>query len=221
MSDQGNGAGSNGSNGAKGIFYHPSSLSAGIDLSEIDETLSERARGEIARPGNGESYFTPPEPTTKALSPPIRQQLPPAPGPAVTSEVPIGGEALAHQPPAARAPSRPSYRATGAPNVGGSHTQAIGFWDGAGEEGHMLGISTVTVATAAVIGLRFGGTYGGIAGSLFGGAAINALRAIRHSMQGTPDGDREAMVSGTYTVVAAALGGYLTWQGMKAKRSAA
>ena len=85
----------------------------------------------------------------------------------------------------------------------------------------MLGISTVTVATATVIGTRFGGLYGAIAGSLFGGAGLNAMRAIKHAMAGTPEGDREALVSGTYTVVAASLGGYLTWQGIKAKRSKA
>ena len=82
MSEQGNGSGSNGSSGPKGIFYHPSSLANGIDLGEIDETLAERARPDMAGASVAEAYFEPQEPTTRALSPPIRQQLPPAPGPA-------------------------------------------------------------------------------------------------------------------------------------------
>jgi hypothetical protein len=107
-----------------------------------------------------------------------------------------------------------------ASRYGPRNTQAIGNWQ-ENEQAHMLGVSTVVVATATIIGTRFGGLYGAVAGSLFGGAGLNALRAIRHAMNGTPEGDKEALVSGTYTVVAAGMGGYLTWMGIKAKRARA
>jgi hypothetical protein len=104
------------------------------------------------------------------------------------------------------------------PTYSPEHTQAIGSWR-EHEQAHMLGISTVIVATSTVIGTRFGGLYGAVAGSLFGGSALNALRAIKFAMEGTPEGDKEALVSGTYTVVAASLGGYLTYMGYKARRA--
>lgn len=217
MSDQGNGSGSNGSGVAKGIFYHPSSLSNVFDLPDTEETLIERAQPEMPHSGNGSSYLALPAPQLEAGAVPIREQMPPAPGPAVVNRIPIGGQDLAHRPAQAEPVSR--YQAATSSPARPKHTQAIGAWRQ--EEAHMLGLSTVTVATATVIGTRFGGLYGAIAGSLFGGAGINAMRAIKHAMVGTPEGDREALVSGTYTVVAASLGGYLTWQGIKAKRAKA
>ena len=89
------------------------------------------------------------------------------------------------------------------------------------ESAHMLGLSTVMLATGAVVGIRFGGFYGGVAGSLFGGAAMNAIRAYRTSTSGTPDGKKEALISGTYAIVSAGLGGYLWYIGSKKRAGAA
>lgn len=98
-------------------------------------------------------------------------------------------------------------------------TQAPAKWSS--EAAHMLGLSTVLLATGAVVGIRFGGFYGGVAGSLFGGAAMNAIRAYRTSASGTPEGKTEALISGTYAVVSACLGGYLWHVGSKKRAGAA
>lgn len=78
--------------------------------------------------------------------------------------------------------------------------------------GHMLGLSTVAVGLAAIVGANYGGVYGGLAGSLFGGAGINAWRAIAQLREGTPEGKHEALVSGTYAFLAAAIGGFVAYK---------
>lgn len=83
--------------------------------------------------------------------------------------------------------------------------------------GHMLGFATVAVGLGAVLGARLGGVYGGIAGTLFAGAATNGYRALLHGLEKTPEGKREALISGTWSVVAAGAGGYLLY--MTRKRS--
>jgi len=81
----------------------------------------------------------------------------------------------------------------------------------ASERGHMLGFSTLAAGTGALIGLRFGGVYGFVSGTLFAGAAVNGLRAVLQGLQKTPAGKREAIVSGTYALAAAGFGGYLIY----------
>jgi hypothetical protein len=80
------------------------------------------------------------------------------------------------------------------------------------ENGHSLGLALLLVTVGAGVGLKMGGTMGGVSGGLFGGAAVNAFRAARCVTQGTKDADKEALVSGTWAIVAAALGGYLAYQ---------
>ncbi len=87
------------------------------------------------------------------------------------------------------------------------------------ENAHMLGLSVVTVAIGAVLGTKYGGLYGGIAGSLFAGAAINAYRALSYYKQGDEESDKEAKVSGTYAVGAAAIGAVL-WTKLASKSGA-
>lgn len=86
--------------------------------------------------------------------------------------------------------------------------------------GHMLGFATVAVGLGAVLGARLGGAYGGVAGTLFAGAATNGYRALLHGIEKTPEGKREALISGTWAVVAAGAGGYLLYVTRK-KSSAA
>ena len=77
---------------------------------------------------------------------------------------------------------------------------------------HMVGLSILLAVGGAAIGYTKGGPYGALAGSLFGGAAVNAYRAIKFYMDGSEDGAREAVVSGTYALVAAAGGGFLWYK---------
>jgi hypothetical protein len=83
---------------------------------------------------------------------------------------------------------------------------------------HLLGLSTLLVSMGSLIGLRFGGLQGATSGALFGGAAVNAYRAVKFSTEGTVAADREAVVSGTYAVAAAALAGYILWKHPAAKK---
>jgi len=78
--------------------------------------------------------------------------------------------------------------------------------------GHMLGFSTIAVAMGAVVGTRYGGMYGGIAGSLFGGSLVNVYRSVRFAIEGNKDADREAIISGTYALVAAGFGGVVLYK---------
>lgn len=80
------------------------------------------------------------------------------------------------------------------------------------ERGNMLGFNTVATSLGIVLGLRFGGIYGGVAGSLFAGSASNGYRAILHAMRKTPEGNREALISGTWSVVAAGLAGFIVYK---------
>lgn len=77
---------------------------------------------------------------------------------------------------------------------------------------HTLGLSLVLVPAVGAVGLYYGGPFGGVAGIFMGGAAVNAYRAARSVTQGSPEGDREAMISGTYAVLGLAVGGYLAWR---------
>lgn len=84
---------------------------------------------------------------------------------------------------------------------------------------HLLGLTTIVVGGAAYAGLRVGGGLGAAAGTLFGGALMNTYRAIAQGMKGTPESDKEAMISGTYAVVAALLGGYAAYRASKSRGS--
>ncbi len=78
--------------------------------------------------------------------------------------------------------------------------------------GHLLGAATLLVGVGALAGVRLGGVYGGAAGALFGGAATNLYRALSFGSRGDPASDREAVVSGTYALAAAVVGGYVAWR---------
>lgn len=87
--------------------------------------------------------------------------------------------------------------------------------------GHMLGASTLVVGVAALTGARFGGVYGGMAGSLLGGAAINAYRGISFAADGSPASDREALISATYALLSAGLAGYILYRYSSSKKPVA
>lgn len=80
------------------------------------------------------------------------------------------------------------------------------------ERAHMLGFGLIASSLGAVAGLRIGGAYGGVAGTLFAGSAVNMYRAALHAARRTPEGDREAIISGTYSLLAAGLGAYVSFK---------
>ena len=80
------------------------------------------------------------------------------------------------------------------------------------ERSHLLGFSLIASSLGAVAGLRIGGIYGGVAGTLFAGAAVNGYRAALHAVRRNPEGDREALISATYGLISAGLGGYIAFK---------
>lgn len=90
------------------------------------------------------------------------------------------------------------------------------------EQTHILGITTVMVATGTLVGVRYGGLYGSVAGGLYGGAAVNAFRAIKLTVQARGDEElrREALLSATYAIVVGGLATWLAWHGRKEMKHA-
>lgn len=96
------------------------------------------------------------------------------------------------------------------PGYAPMHAQAVGRIEH--EQAHTLGLSFLAVAAGIAAGAYYGGLPGAAAGSLFGGTAVNALRAFSYFKEGTDEGDKEGRISATYGVVAAAGGGLLWWR---------
>lgn len=107
-------------------------------------------------------------------------------------------------PPPMAAPAMPDV---GAPPMHGGVLGPIGEMPQ--ESGHLLGASVIVGALGAVAGAKYGGLYGAVAGSLVGGAAIGLYRALSYYKEGTDESDKEAIVSGTYAVGAAAIAAVL------------
>jgi hypothetical protein len=80
------------------------------------------------------------------------------------------------------------------------------------ENGHTLGLALLLSGVGSLVGLHYGGLYGGAAGVLYGGATVNAVRAGRNLLAGTPEADHEAAVSGTYAVLCAGLASWILWR---------
>jgi hypothetical protein len=76
----------------------------------------------------------------------------------------------------------------------------------------MLGLSIIVPGISALVGYKYGGIFGAMAASLFGGSAVNAYRAIHFYKFGTEDADREARISATYALLAGALGGVVWYK---------
>ena len=113
-------------------------------------------------------------------------------------------------PPVAPAPmmQAPPMAAPMMPDVGlpPMHGGVLGQVD---QDRGTLGFTIIAAAGGAAAGLYYGGAWGALAGSLFGGAAVSAYRALKHVKDGTDESDKEAIASGTYAVGAAAIGGVI------------
>lgn len=80
------------------------------------------------------------------------------------------------------------------------------------ENGHSLGLTLLILSIGSAVGVQYGGVWGGVAGALYGGAAVNLIRSARCATHGTPESDKEAIVSGTYAVVSGGIASYLLWK---------
>ena len=125
--------------------------------------------------------------------------------------------------PSRPAPSRPGPSRPGPMPPGGIFAQGVPGMgndpDGLGAPveiptAHMLGASVILPAAGAVIGMKYGGMYGGLGGSILAGSLVNAYRALKNYSQGTDEGDKEALISGTYAVLGFAGSGYLLYKGV-------
>jgi hypothetical protein len=87
------------------------------------------------------------------------------------------------------------------------------------ENGHTLGLALLLVGVGSAIGVKYGGLFGGTAGAVYGGSAVNAIRAARSVTLGTPDADKEAMVSATYAVIGASFATWLIWKSSQRKKA--
>lgn len=85
----------------------------------------------------------------------------------------------------------------------------------AGETGDraLLGAAFVLVGAGAAIGAAKAGLFGSIAGGLYGGAAVNAIRATRTAKVNR----QEAVISGTFAIVGAGVATYLLWKSQQSK----
>lgn len=79
--------------------------------------------------------------------------------------------------------------------------------------GHMLGFALLAVSIGTIVGIKYGGgVWGGAAGALAGGSVVNGVRAVRMAVRGDAQSDREAIISGTYTVIGLGVAGYLIYK---------
>lgn len=125
------------------------------------------------------------------LAPPRRHELPPDQRYAPPAHQPPPVDAL---PPLAR---RSAMGATAAPESGS----------------HMLGFALLAVSIGTIVGIKYGGgVWGGAAGALAGGSVVNGVRAVRMAVRGDAQSDREAIISGTYTVLGLGVAGYLLYK---------
>jgi len=167
-------------------------------LEDADAVLAEQARGEVTSvsPSNASAM---PMGAGRLLPPGV---LPAAPlpydqGAQMPSEQPVAPEGLEFYPPG----PGPGYFD---PSFGYGGEQDV-------EAGsHLLGLSVLAVTIGAIVGMKYGGPYGGVAGTAFAGGAVNGYRALRYFQEGTDESTAEATVSGTYALLAFGMGA-LVW----------
>jgi hypothetical protein len=82
----------------------------------------------------------------------------------------------------------------------------------------MLGLALLLVGVSAAVGVHCGGAYGGVAGALYGGAAVNGIRAVKNMARSSPEATREAIASGTYAVLGAGVATWLAFRAHEGRR---
>jgi hypothetical protein len=142
--------------------------------------------------GLGADWATPGSPAQPSAPAPTAPPMLPA----ANQAPPRGTYPLPYYPPAAMYPPQPA---------------AVGTV----EESHNLGISLLVPGIGGFLGLAYGGAFGAIAGLAFGGAAVNAYRAVRSGADATDEGNKEAIVSGTYAAIGVAFASWVLWHRSK------
>jgi hypothetical protein len=148
-----------------------------------------------------EDYMTPDGSQPAAFAPPPVAPLPTTPAAVAPQAV---APVMQAAPP--MAPLRPMPLAPAMPMPAAEYNPDVA------DRGHLLGFGLIASSLGAVAGLRIGGVYGGVAGTLFAGSAVNLYRAALHAARRTPEGEREAVVSATYGLIAAGLGSYISFK---------
>jgi len=80
------------------------------------------------------------------------------------------------------------------------------------QESNFLGLSFLAHGVGAAIGTYRGGMFGGVAGMLVGGSALNLARAYTAMKNGTPVDEQEARTIGTYAAVGLGLAAFLVYE---------
>lgn len=118
----------------------------------------------------------------------------------------------AFAPPPLPVPAAPMYVAPTSAAAPPVYTPALGAAPPL-ENGHTLGFALLATGLGGAFGAVYGGLMGGIAGGMFGGSLVNGFRAYREFVKGTPEGDTEATVSLTYSVIGAGIASYFLYKG--------
>ena len=71
---------------------------------------------------------------------------------------------------------------------------------------HLFGVSALSTGLGALVGYRRGGLYGSFAGSFFGGALANVVRAWYFGRMNNEGAKTEAVISGSYALLSAGVG---------------
>lgn len=89
---------------------------------------------------------------------------------------------------------------------------AVGLGMSPQSESTMAGLSLLVVGLSGAYGSMAGGARGGAVAVLAAGAGLNLIRATKANSAGD---SREALISGTFSVLGLAAAGYLWWKGNK------
>jgi len=85
--------------------------------------------------------------------------------------------------------------------------------------GNLLGLGILLPTAGLLVGLKYDGFYGGLGGSLAAGSLINVYRSVKYMLRGTPEDDKEAIISGTYAAIGLGVSTWLILKGLKAKKA--
>jgi len=76
-----------------------------------------------------------------------------------------------------------------------------------------LGVALTLVLAGTLVGVSVKRDWrAALAGALAGGACMNGYRAFGSVTDATPDGDREAMISGTFALLGGAAAAWIGWK---------
>jgi hypothetical protein len=108
------------------------------------------------------------------------------------------------------------------PSFHGSSPDGLGVVQEPLPTGHLLGLSVLLPMAGTFVGMKYaGGFWGALGGALAAGSLINGYRAVKFMVQGDPEADREAVISGSYAVVGLGAAGWLLYKGFMSRKPGA